>query len=152
MATDFNLENTLGYWLNRCTILLKSELTRRFQQAGYDVTPEEWVILNRLWEQDGLSQNELAERTIKDKTTITRFLNQMEKKKLVTRKASAEDARFKNIYLTSNGQKLKTILIPIAQEMLGQAAVGIGKSDLQIILDSLKQIEANLLTIENSNN
>ncbi len=152
MNTEFNLENTLGYWINRCSILLKSELTRRFQQAGYDVTPEEWVILNRLWQQDGLSQNELAERTIKDKTTITRFLNQMEKKKLVTRKSSKEDARFKNIYLTSNGQKLKANLIPIAQEMLGQAAVGISKNDLQIILDTLKQMETNLLNIETSNN
>src|SRR5215467_13921781 len=125
MTTEFNLENTLGYLINRCAILLKSELTCRFNQAGYEVTPEEWVILNRLWEQDGLSQNELAERTIKDKTTITRFLNQMESKGLVTRKSSKEDGRFKNIYLTSNGQKLKTALIPIAQEMLGQASAGI---------------------------
>ena len=151
MATEFNLENTLGYWLNRCSILLKSELTRRFQAAGYDVTPEEWVILNRLWEQDGLSQNELAERTIKDKTTITRFLNQMEKKKLVTRKSSTNDARFKNIHLTSNAQKLKAILIPITQEMLKQASAGIGKEESQIILASLKQLETNLLNIESSN-
>ena len=151
MATEFILENTLGYWLNRCSILLKSELTRRFQDAGYDVTPEEWVILNRLWEQDGLSQNELAERTIKDKTTITRFLNQMEKKKLVTRKSSTDDARFKNIYLTAKSRELKTILIPIAQQMLGQAAAGISRDELQIVLGLLKQVEANMLNIEASN-
>jgi len=151
MATEFILEDTLGYWINRCTILLRSELTRRFQRAGHDVTPEEWVILNRLWEQNGLSQNELAERTIKDKTTITRFLNQMEKKGLVTRKSRREDARFKNIFLTAKAQELKTTLIPIAQQMLGQVAAGVSQNELKIVLGFLKQVEANLLNIENSN-
>ena len=148
MITEFNLENTLGYWLNRCTILLKSELTRRFQQAGYDVTPEEWVILNRLWEQDGLSQNELAERTIKDKTTITRFIDQMEKKGLVTRRSSKEDGRFKNIHLTAKAQNLKMILVEITQGMLLQAASDLSTQDIQTTLNSLRKIESNLLSME----
>src|ERR1051325_2209738 len=151
MATEFNLENTLGYLINRCAILLKSELTHRFNQVGYDVTPEEWVILNRLWEQDGLSQNELAERTIRDKTTITRFLHQMEAKGLITRKSSKEDGRFKKVQLTANGQKLKSSLIPIAQGMLAEAATAISKDEVQTVLGLLKKIENNLLNLESSN-
>jgi DNA-binding MarR family transcriptional regulator len=145
---NFELENTLGYLINRCAISLKSELTLRFKQAGYDVTPEEWAILNRLWEQDGMSQNELAERTIKDKTTITRFLNQMERKGLVTRKPSQEDARFKNVYLTPNAQKLKPILIEITQGMLSGAAAGLSAQDIQTTLETLRRIENNLLNME----
>jgi MarR family transcriptional regulator, organic hydroperoxide resistance regulator len=151
MATKFNLENTLGYLINRCSILLKSELTHRLNQAGYDVTPEEWVILNRLWEQGGLSQNELAEQTIKDKTTITRFLHQMEAKGLITRKSSKEDGRFKKVQLTANGKKLKSSLIPIAQEMLAHASADLSKNELQIVLGLLKKIEHNLLDLESSN-
>jgi DNA-binding MarR family transcriptional regulator len=145
---NFELENTLGYLINRCAISLKSELTLRFKQAGYDVTPEEWAILNRLWEQDGMSQNELAERTIKDKTTITRFLNQMEMKGLVTRKPSQEDGRFKNVYLTPNAQKLKPILIEITQGMLSGAAAGLSAQDIQTTLETLRRIENNLLNME----
>lgn len=148
MEEFFNLENTLGYRINRCAILLKSELTHRFKQAGYDITPEEWAILNRLWEQDGMSQNELAERTVKDKTTITRFLNQMETKGLVTRRFSKEDGRSKNIYLTANAQKLKPILIEITQGMLSQVASGLSMQDIQITLNSLGKIENNLLNME----
>ena len=151
MTIEFNLENTLGYLINRCAILLKSELTLRFNQAGYDVTPEEWVILNRLWEQDGLSQNELAERTIKDKTTITRFLHQMESKGLITRKSSKEDGRFKKVQLTVSGQKLKSSLIPIAQGMLAETAADISKDEVQTVLGLLKKIENNLLNLESSN-
>ncbi len=145
---NFELENTLGYLINRCAISLKSELTHRFKRAGYDVTPEEWAILNRLWEQDGLSQNELAERTVKDKTTITRFLNQMEKKGLVTRQSSNQDGRFKNVYLTPNAKELKTILIEITQGMLSGAAAGLSAQSFQTTLNTLRTIENNLLNME----
>jgi len=150
MVTDFNFENTLGYLINRCAILLKQELTHRFNQAGYDITPEEWAILNRLWEQDGMSQNELAERTVKDKTTITRFLIQMEKKKLITRPASKIDGRSKNVFLTSNGQNLKPILINITKGLLAEAGLGLSVQDLQTTFTTLQTIENNLLSIENS--
>jgi len=145
---NFDLENTLGYLINRCAILLKSELTHRFKQAGHDVTPEEWAILNRLWEQDGLSQNKLAERTVKDKTTITRFLNQMEKKGLVARQSSNQDGRFKKVYLTPNAKELETILIEITQGMLSGAAADISAQSLQITLNTLRTIENNLLNME----
>jgi len=150
MNADFNLENTLGYLINRCAILLKQELTHRFNQAGYDITPEEWAILNRLWEQDGMSQNELAERTVKDKTTITRFLIQMEKKKLITRPASKIDGRSKNVFLTPNGQNLKPILINITKGLLADAGLGLSVQDLQTTFATLQTIENNLLSIENS--
>ena len=150
MDTNFNLENTLGYLVNRCAILLKQELTRRFKQAGYDITPEEWAILNRLWEQDGMSQNELAERTVKDKTTITRFLSQMEKKGLIERHPSKIDGRSKNVHLTSNGQGLKPILINIAKGLLSEAAVGLSDQDIQITFTTLQTLDNNLLSIENS--
>ena len=150
MATEFNLENTLGYLINRCAILLKQELTHRFKQAGYEITPEEWAILNRLWEQDGMSQNELAERTVKDKTTITRFLVQMEKKGLIARSASKIDGRSKNVNLTSKGQELKPVLINITKGLLSEAAVGVSDQNLQITFTTLGTIENNLLSIENA--
>jgi len=148
MKPQFILEHTLGYLVNRCAILLKNELVYRFEQAGYTVTPEEWVILNRLWEEDGLSQNEIAERTIKDKTTVTRFLAQMEAKGLIVRKSSKEDGRYKSVRLTAYAQKLKPILIPIAQEMLVQASSGIAEKDIQITLNMLRNVEDNLIRIE----
>jgi DNA-binding MarR family transcriptional regulator len=151
MTTDFNLENTLGYLINRCAIMLKHELTRRFQEAGHEITPEEWAILNRLWEQDGMSQNELAERTVKDKTTITRFLSQMEKKGLIARHSSHTDGRAKNVHLTPKGQQLKPILINIAKCLLSEAATDLPNDDLQVTFGTLRKMESNLVNIEKVN-
>jgi DNA-binding MarR family transcriptional regulator len=151
MITEFNLENTLGYLINRCAIMLKNQLTHRFNQAGYEITPEEWAILNRLWEQDGMSQNELAERTIKDKTTITRFLHQMENKGLTVRRSSQTDGRAKNVYLTSKGQQLKPILIQITKGLLNEVATDLSDNDLQITFSTLRKMENSLVNIEKAN-
>ena len=152
MTTEFNLENTLGYLINRCAIMLKNDLTRRFHQAGYEITPEEWAILNRLWERDGMSQNELAERTVKDKTTITRFLNQMENKGLIKRHSSQTDGRSKNVQLTAEGQQLEPVLIQIAMGLLTEAATGLSATDIQITFSTLEKLENNLVNIEKANN
>lgn len=151
MDTEFNLENTLGYLINRCALMLKNELTHRFHQAGHDITPEEWAILNRLWEQNGMSQNELAERTIKDKTTITRFLNQMENKGLIVRHSSQTDGRSKNVNLTSKGQLLKPILINIAKSLLSEVGTDFSDNDIQITFSTLRKMENNLVNIEKAN-
>jgi len=91
----------------------------------------------------------LAERTVKDKATITRFLIQMENKRLITRRASKIDGRSKNVFLTSNGQQLKPILINITKGLLAEAAIGLSTQDLQTTFTTLQTIENNLLSIEN---
>ena len=40
----------------------------------FDMTPEQWAVLNRLWEKDDVTQNDLAERTFKDQPNIGRIL------------------------------------------------------------------------------
>jgi len=145
---NFIIDDTLGYRINRCSILMKASLTRRFKAAGHDLTPEEWVILTRLWPKDGLSQNELADTTLKDKTTITRFLVQMEKKQLVFRKTSTQDARVKHVYLTPSAQALKDQLIPLVQGFLRDCAIEIEPVQFAITLSTLSAIEQNLLRAE----
>ncbi|MBM9502663.1 MarR family transcriptional regulator [Leptospira sp. 201903071] len=141
---DFQIEKTLGYRINRCAIVMKQELQERFSQAGFTITPEEWIILNRLWENDGMTQNELSQKTLKDKTTVTRFLNAMEKDGLIRRVPSTTDRRNNHVNLTSRGKKLKEELIPIAKSLLNDAAKNLDPKAFEITLDSLMKIEKNL--------
>ena len=142
---EFQIDQTIGYALNRCTILLRLNLAQQFSANGYDITPEEWVILNRLWQKDGRSQSDLARTTIKDKTTVTRHLNRMERKGLIVRQSSTADARVNLIFLTPAAEALKTALIPLARELLSAGIAGIDQSEMAITLSVLKKIEQNLL-------
>ena len=144
----FNLDTSIGYLLNRCTILLRIEVAKQFKAHGHDITPEEWVVLNRLWQKDGQSQNMVARSTIKDKTTVVRLIDRMQKKGLVVRRSSAEDGRVREIYLTQNGKLLKGKLIPIAKQVLEQGVAGIEAPDLETTLLVLGKFEQNLLDLE----
>ena len=146
-TNNFKLEDTLGYCLNRATILLRLELRSRFAQLGHKISAEEWAILNRLWEQDGLSQNEIARLTIKDKTTASRLLANMEKKYLIHRKTGKQDSRIKEIWLSTKGRQLKSKLIPVVLELLKDVTDSISEEDINITKHTLQDIERKLLSM-----
>lgn len=142
--TNFNLDDSYGYLINLAAQRLKYKLHQTFQAKGYDVTPEQWVVLNRLWEEDGLSQVELAERTFKDKPVTTRILSLLEKKGIVVRRSDESDGRVLRVFLTKTGKDLKDKLIPCAQEVLVRSGRNLTKQDVAKFKLTLNQILSNL--------
>jgi len=142
--TNFTLDDSYGYLINLAAQRLKYELHQTFQAKGYDVTPEQWAVLNRLWEQDGLSQVDLAERTFKDKPGTTRILNLLEKKGIVVRRTDEIDRRVLRVFLTRIGKDLKDKLIPCAQEVLAKSGKNLSKEELVQFKLTLNQILRNL--------
>ena len=128
--TGFRLEDSFGYLINIAAQRLKYELHQTFQERGYDVTPEQWVVLNRLWEQDGLSQVELGERTFKDKPSTTRILNLLEKKKMVVRRPDENDGRVLRVYLTKSGWEIKEKLVSCAEAVLRKGSRDLTKEEI----------------------
>lgn len=144
MTTNFNLNDSYGYLINIAAQRLKYELHQAFQAKGHDVTPEQWAVLNRLWEEDGLSQVDLAERTFKDKPGTTRILNLLEKKGIVVRRPDESDRRVLRIFLTKTGKDLKDKLIPCAQEVLAKSGKNLTKQEIAQFKLTLNHILNNL--------
>ena len=144
MTTNFNLNDSYGYLINLAAQRLKYELHKAFQAKGYDVTPEQWAVLNRLWEEDGLSQVDLAERTFKDKPGTTRILNLLEKKGIVVRRPDESDRRVLRIFLTKTGKDLKDKLIPCAQEVLAKSGKNLTRQEIAQFKLTLNHILNNL--------
>src|ERR1043165_9814829 len=94
------VEKAIGFWLNRVYQRTRSEMYRLFAEHGEEVTPEQWMVLIRLWEKDAVSQSELSDATLRDAPTMSRILRGMEERSLVQRHRSKEDARVQTVYLT----------------------------------------------------
>ena len=141
----FQFENSPGYLLNRCAIFLRIELEFRFSQQGIAVSAEEWAILAILWSRGNLSVNEVASLTLKDRTTVTRFLDRFEKQNLVKRQQSSEDKRSKEISLTVSGSRLVKKLMQVAETMLNEFFSDVDSRDV----DHLKRTLTKLLGIMN---
>jgi len=104
-----------GFLISRTAIRLRLGLRRVFLEHGLDVTPEQWGVLLCLWREEGLTQSELADRTVKDRTTITRILDLLEKKGLAARRKDANDRRTFRIHLTEAGRRAREVLFPLVR-------------------------------------
>lgn len=136
------LINSLGFIVNRTNTRMKNNLLHHFKD--YDVTPEQWAVLNCLWDQDGISPKELAELTSKDQPTTVRMLSKLEKKGFITRQVNPDDNRAYFIYLTSEGIELKDKLFPLALKAFDKAIKDIDKKQIEEVKIVLNKIFNNL--------
>lgn len=142
--SDYILQESIGFLLGVTNRLMACRLNRNLNTEGSGVSFEQWTVLVRLWDKDGQSQQELANNCGRDKTTMTRLLDNLEKQNVVLRVEDKNDRRNKLIYLTNLGKSLKEKLIPVAQQTLDQAQMGISDEELRIFKEVLNKIRENL--------
>jgi DNA-binding MarR family transcriptional regulator len=108
------------------------------------VTIEQWSVLYHLWKEDGLSQQELCNRSFRDKPSITRLVDNLEKLKLVKRVASKDDRRINLIYLTEASKTLQDLTLNMANQTLNEALEGVSKEDVELCKSVLQKVYDNL--------
>lgn len=135
-------EEKLGITVRDVWRLLVRSIQPRIAREG--VTIGMLFLLRVLWDEEGLSQSELANRVgINGATTVT-ALNAMERAGLVVRVPNEEDRRKTNIYLTERGRTLKTELWPAILEVNGIGLQGFSENEAQQLLQFLFRIRRNL--------
>ena len=90
----------------KASTAIARRLQKKFNNAGLNITIEQWSVLYHLWKEDGRSQQQLCNATFRDKPSITRLVDNLEKLNLVKRVPSESDRRINLIYLTKQAQKL----------------------------------------------
>lgn len=129
---------------------MANKLFQNLNEAGFEITPEQWMLLVNLWQKDGINQNEVAKNCAKDKTTITRAVHNLEKLGLVMRMKNKNDARNNHIYLTDKARALQTEVIPVIKKTVKEAQAGIAEKDLEITKQTLQKLYNNLSPYEAS--
>lgn len=140
----FPLDNSMGYIVNSIAREMNACLYRSFREEGFEITPQQWAVLNRLWEMEGVHQSKLAKKTTKNRHNMTMILKQLENKGLIEKKTDQQDKRLQRVYLTKEGKALKSKLIPIAIEALEKIFSGVSQKDLRIVKNIHKTIIENL--------
>lgn len=117
---------------------------RAFTAEGIDITTEQWSVLACLWEKDKVTQQTLCNLTAKDKPSMTRLIDKLEKQNLVTRVSDHNDRRINLIHLTSNGAALKEKASQIVQDITIKTLKGISDEEINFVRIALKKIMINL--------
>jgi DNA-binding MarR family transcriptional regulator len=140
----FSLNNSIGFWLYRSHIQVSAALRQAFQDVDYDLTPEQWAVLLRLWEQEGFNQSQLGEKTSKDRHNITRILKQLDKRGYIEKHHDEKDKRVYRVYLTPAGRSILKELKPVVLKHRDRMYKGFSKDDLLKIRNYLEHIVNNL--------
>ncbi len=119
-------------------------LQKKFNQAGLNLTTEQWSVLYHLWKQDGISQQDLCLATFRDRPSMTRLVDNLEKAGLARRTASSSDRRKKLIYLTEKAWNLQDICHEIAAKTVEEALEGVSNDQIDICKEVLKKVYENL--------
>lgn len=138
------VDGSLGFLLNKGTQTLHRQLNRNFITDGFDITHDQWSVLVYLFNCDGNSQQKIAEKTYRDKVSITKILDNLEKHELVFRVVDENDRRIKRIFLTKKGKLLVPKLRGVAVRTLKEVFSGINKSDLETFKFVLSEIVKNI--------
>ena len=131
----------VGTDLDRTTRLLKHHYLKAFRRAGVDLSTEQWVLLDHLYQEGPASQTDLANGTYKDAPTVSRIIDKLVKKGLVNRERFPNDRRRHNVVITDSGRDLHDNLQPHVQSLREQTWRGLSEEDharLQYVLEQIR--------------
>lgn len=144
-ATNFAMKeqvyipnDSIGYLSGRVKREVTRLLARKLYEAGGEITAEQFRLLMMLWIEDGRNQQDLADEYGKDKTSIARMLQTMERQHLITRVPDDRDKRNNLIYITQRGQEVRAKYFPALQETLAESEAEIDLVQLQVCKDVLR--------------
>lgn len=108
------LDESIGFLLNETARLSRRLLYQRLARRG--IRGGSWYLLRVLWEGDGVTQRELAERLGMTQPSTLEMLRAMERDDLIRFERDPHDKRKTRVYLTTRAWSLKAPLLHMADE------------------------------------
>ncbi|MFK8010147.1 MAG: MarR family winged helix-turn-helix transcriptional regulator [Saprospiraceae bacterium] len=137
-------ENSLMPWLVKTSKMLRMFMKVNFQEHGFDLTHEQFILIAHLYHEDGINQKDLAFITDRNKGSLARLVNTVEKKNLVARIPSTEDKRVNQIYLTKQGRCVFEKLKPVLDECEAKVKKGLTQKEVKAMIAVLEKIQNNI--------
>lgn len=135
--------------LNSTLRQMNNKLSRDIDMEVNDITVEQLSLLIALWKKEGISQQDLGEYVDKDRPSVTRLLDNMERGNLVVRITSEQDRRVRLIYLTKKGKDLQVKLLKVAEAAVKKSLQNIESEKLSSFVAVAEMIKENILQEQN---
>ena len=149
---QFKKGELYSFITGKASTAIARRLQKKFNTAGVNLTIEQWSVLYQLWKEDGKSQQELCNATFRDKPSITRLIDNLEKLNLVKRVSDDKDRRINKVYLTRHAQKLQEDTMVLAEETLNEALEGVPVDQIDLCKMVLQRVYDNLKGVSKETN
>lgn len=138
------LNKQVGVFLNLVHNNFKQYVSAIFSNKGYGISPEQFLVMDTLWDEGRMSQQSIANIILKDKNSVVKLIDGLEKKGLVVRVADKQDRRQNLIEITDYAIKIKEDVTDLAMEAVNHIIKDISKQDLYIFIKVLSKMASNM--------
>ena len=135
-------EVTVELHLTGCK--LKQYIAAMLRQKDVPLTPEQFMLIDLLWNQGEMSQQKLADQLHKDKNSVTKLVDAIERKGFVVRRQNMSDRRSNTLVLTEKAESLKAVAKQKGIDILDQMLEGISEEEIRIFLTTLRKLNMNM--------
>lgn len=127
-SPPFERQASLGYLVNQLARLFAQRLERRL--AAYGVPLGQFPLLLVLWEEEGLTQSEIARRLDFEQPTVANTLKRMIRDGLVETAPDPANRKQVLVHLTRRARQLRGPLTKAASEVNGEAAAAMPSGEV----------------------
>jgi len=138
------LSKEVAVYLNLVACKFKQFTAMKLRKQGIDLTPEQLLVLDLLWNQGEMSQQKIADTLQKDKNSVTKLVDALEGKNLVIRKKDTSDRRSNTIVPTEKSEAIRTATKEFGISILDGMLEGITESELKSFLSTLAKLSDNM--------
>lgn len=139
----------IAVYINIVNCSLIKYFAKELTRNGINLTPEQYLVMDILWDAEVMSQQAIADIIQKDKNSVTKFIDSLEKKGLVYRQVNKTDRRVNNIVVSEEGMRLKAKTTEVAIGMMRNVLKNIKEEDLMALDKVMNQIKENIDEAEN---
>lgn len=138
------LSKEIAVELNLTGCKLKQFIAANLRKLDVPLTPEQFMLIDLLWNQGEMTQQELADQLHKDKNSVTKLVDAIERKGFVVRQQNQNDRRANTLVLTDKANQLKPGAKQKGISILDLMLEGIGEEELRSFLITLKKLNSNM--------
>jgi DNA-binding MarR family transcriptional regulator len=133
-----SLEAHIGFWLRFVSNHVSHGFARKL--LGHDVTVAEWVLLRVMFEVSDTSPSLLATATGLTRGAVSKLVDRLLHKGLVSRAESSEDRRYQTIKLTPTGRALVPRLAALADQNDQEFFAALSTSEREALVATLQKL------------
>lgn len=138
------LEKQLILFINIFHSSMRLCLADVFLEKGYNLTPEQFLVMDTLWDEGILTQQQIADITMRDKNSIVKLIDGLEARNLVKRVNNPKDKRQNLIKVTEYSKTVKDAVTAISYEAVQKIINGIPREELESFVRTIARMQKNI--------